>query len=278
MAEFSCVPAKKRQRKEDRCIFCLYDQGSLHELQECTIHDISYTLALAHTINANAHFERCLLLLTTQQQDYKMLYHTKCYTSVKNQAMNILSEQQGQDGDECTVVTGDTFEDKQYRSVLRTKLIPYDLKKHCLFCLKEYVYVHRIKVRTLFRSHTTQDKIHEAAHKLKDSVLLGRISSIPDFFAYEVRYHKECYRLLTNALRHCSDEVIPDAQSITSDYVELSSSICRVVVVDVIYNNKSLPLDVLLGEHSIEERKRLQHVLMKKFSSQIKVIKNFDRC
>ena len=47
-------------------------------------------------------------------------------------------------------------------------------------------------------------------------------------------------RLLTNALRHCSDEEIPDAQSLTSDYVKLSSSICRVVVVD----NKSLPLDV----------------------------------
>ena len=102
MAEFSCV------------LFCLDDHGSLHELQECIIHDISHTLALAHTRNANALFERYLLLLTTQQDAYKMLYHTKCYTSVTNQAMNILSEQ-GRDEDECSVVTGDTFEDKQYR-------------------------------------------------------------------------------------------------------------------------------------------------------------------
>ena len=117
------------------------------------------------------------------------------------------------------------------------------------------------------------------AHKLKDAILLGRISSNPDFFAYDVRYHKECYKTFTcNGLRICSDATIPNEQSITCEYPELSPSICRVVVVDVIYNNKSLPLDVLLGEHRTEERERLQHVLMNKFHSQITWINNFDRC
>ena len=87
MAEFSCVPATKQKRNEDICIFCLNDHGSLHELQECTIHDMSYTLALAHMQNANALFEQCLLLLTNQQDAYKMLYHTKCYTSIKKSSI-----------------------------------------------------------------------------------------------------------------------------------------------------------------------------------------------
>ena len=102
------------------------------------------------------------------------------------------------------------FENKQCSSsqtpsrkrTLRSEEPTFDPRQHCLFCGKapregSYAVCAQNKVSKVRTELQFQTTVRDACSKRQDDwgqVVLGRLNSSPDLFAYDAVYHRRCYQ------------------------------------------------------------------------------------